>query len=253
MTYVITFNDYQPSPRTDAVWTGARVYESSSPTLAGTEIDNFAFASDARVTPLGLDVNSLNPAQRTFTTTAGTLLTGWYTVVFYDAAGLQEPTEPLFKGGPITPTVQQVAQFLRARTMGAGGQLNTFTSTTNPNVDQVEAYIQSATADIVSHVGRAIPAQASDLARKVIEVGTAMLIELGSEDVNETRYDRLKALYDERLQRLFEAVVEYGGDVIDPIPVDQGGILVLGTPLPLGLNTGGEGWESRPHPWGGWD
>jgi hypothetical protein len=242
MPYVVTFNDYQPSSRTDAVWIGARVLESASPTIAGTEIDDFPFVNDARVVPVGLDVNPLNPASRTFSTNVATLATGWYTVVFYDAAGLEEPTEPLFKGGPVVPSVQQVAQFLRARTMGAGGQLNTFTTTTDPNIDQVESYVQSATADVVSHVGRSIPAQASDLARKVIEVGTAMLIELGSEDVNETRYDRLKTLYDERFQRLFEAVVEYGGDVIDPIPEPgQPGSQVLGTPLPLGLKPA-QGW-----------
>jgi hypothetical protein len=95
---------------------------------------------------------------------------------------------------------------------------------------------------LVTSVGRAIPAQASDLARKVIEVGAALLIEVGSEDVNESRYDRLKTLYDERLRRLFEAVVEYGGDVINPIPEeDEGGggtVTPLGTPYPIGLKTG---------------
>lgn len=240
MPYVVSFNDYVPSSRTDVPWIGAKIRESATPNQMGDIIDNFAFASDPRVVPAGLDLSPSLPASRSFTTTSGTLVTGWYTVVFYDAAGVEEPTEPLFKGGPITPSVQQIASFLRARTMGAGGQLGTFTALTDPNIDQVEGYIQSAAADLVTSVGRVIPAQASDLARKVLEVGTAILIEVGSEDINEARYDRLKTLYDERLQRLFAAVVEYGGDVIDPIPTGEDGEVITptGTPYPLGLKTG---------------
>lgn len=239
MSTVVPFEGYTPSARTDGLpWLGARVWESATVDGTYAQIDAFAFATDPRVEPSGLDVDPENPRERSFTTAIALLPVGWYKVVFYDASNNLEPTDPVYHGGPILPGVQQVAHFLRARTMGAGGQLNVFTAFTDPTIDQVEDYIQSAAADVISTVGRDIPVQASDLARKVIEVSAAMLIELGSEDINEVRYDRLKTLYDERLARLFEAVVEYGGDVIDPIEEDGESAGALGTPLPLGIVTG---------------
>jgi hypothetical protein len=244
MTYVVRFEDYTPSPRTDQPWTGINVYESASADGPfNVVLDTFAIADDSRMIPQGLDPDPSNPIARSFTTSYAALQFGWYVVEFFDPSSNIVRTDPVFHGGPITPSVSQVAQFLRARTMGAGGQLNTFTAFTDPNIDQVESYIQSAATDVVSKVGRVIPPEASDIARRVIEVNAAMLIEIGSEDINEARYDRLKTLYDERLARLFEAVVEYGGDVIDPIDEDEeGGGAALGTPFPIGLKTG-SGWN----------
>lgn len=164
---------------------------------------------------------------------------------YHDAAGLQEPTDPVYRGGPITPSTRQVAQFIRARTIVNGGEQGYFDAATSPTDDQVESYIQTATADVISTVGRIIPASAQDIARQVIAIGTAMVIEVGSEDVNEARYDRLATMYELRLARLLAAVVDAGGAVVDPLPTDPSAVF-SGPPYPLGLITGrgnGRDWD----------
>lgn len=196
------FADYQPSPRDDQPWLGLRLLESTTPNGAGAQIDQYQFASDGRVTPSGLDTDPRNPQARSFTTSNAALTTGWYTVVFYDGDGLEEPTEPIFKGGPVTPSVHQVAQLLRARTIVNGGEVGTFTTHTSPTAEQVEAYTQTAVAEVVATIGRVVPPGVQDLVRQATAIGTAMLIEVGSEDVNEVRFDRLKTMYDERMTHL---------------------------------------------------
>ncbi|HWT23176.1 MAG TPA: hypothetical protein VN213_06690 [Solirubrobacteraceae bacterium] len=230
MAYVVPLEGYQPSARDDDLpWVGARVYEAADAAGPFTSlIDTFEFATDTRVTPTGLDPDPAAPRERAFTTAAATLPAGWYLVVFFDAAGSTEPTSPVFHGGPVVPSSRQVARFIRARTLVNGAEVGDFTTATNPTADQVEEYVQNAAGDVIAEVGRVIPAGAQDLARYVIAIGAALLIEANSEEINEARYDRLKALYDERLARLNAAVedVEAGGE-----PGSEAGAGVL----PLGL------------------
>lgn len=227
MSYVVTFTDYTPGPRDDAQpWTSARIEE------AGTAGGPWALIDTVTLSPV--DTDPANPAARSFTTHNATLPAGWYRIVWLDDVAREQPTAPEFNGGAVTPSVQQVASFLRARTIGdGGGQTGTFLNATDPGGptdptrDQVGDYIAEAAGDVIAEVGRVIPAGAQDLFRRVVTIGAALLVEVNSEQVNEARYDRLKTLYDERLARLNEAVqeVDAGGD---PGDVDD-------RVMPLGL------------------
>lgn len=248
MAYVVRLTDFQPSARDDAPWIGADMYESLTADGFGAKIDEFDFATNPRVRPAGVDVDPdtlspdtpgtwTNPFPRSFTTSAATLPAAWYWLSFYDAAGQEEPTEPIFKGGVVAPSTRQVAQLLRGRTIAMGGPLGEFTPTTDPTIDEAEAAVQTATADVIAATGRMIPTEANDVARQVIAIGAAMVIEVGSEEVNEARFDRLQAMYDARLGRLIASVIDAGGT--PPIPVDPTDpATILQPPEPLGIISG---------------
>jgi hypothetical protein len=165
-------------------------------------------------------------------------LIGWYRATFLDGIGGEQPAG-IVDGGVanLVPSVQQVARFLRARTTGDGGELGVFTTATNPSVDQVEQYIETATRDVIAEVGRRVPPGALDLFRAVVIVGTAVLIEINSEMINDRRLTALTAMYDQRLARLLEAVqdVEQG--------VDSG---TTDGALPLGLAPCNSRWDWYP-------
>jgi hypothetical protein len=207
MSYRRRFDDYTPSPRTlaEGAWTRVLVREGAAP-------DSLEQIDDQALTPV--DADPAVPATRTVITTLAELPVGWYDLTFTALDGSQEPTAPVFYSGGLTPSAQQVARFIRARTTGLGGELGVFTTQTNPTLEQADGYIADAASDVVAEVGRSIPAGASDLFRTVVTIGAAILIELNSEQINTERLRGLQAMYDARLPRLVNAVqdVEGGGD-----------------------------------------
>jgi hypothetical protein len=82
MGQVVSFADYQPPPRFDALsWTEARIYEmaaADSEEADWTLIDTIALSPDA---------DPADPAYRSFTTQEGTDVELWYRVTFADADG----------------------------------------------------------------------------------------------------------------------------------------------------------------------
>lgn len=94
MTRVVSLTDLVPPPRYDGnPWTGAQVLEAAVPDSTGTiwtQIDEQAFSSGT------YDSDPTAPAPRSVTTSNATLGTGWYRLVFTDAAaGVSEPSQAI--------------------------------------------------------------------------------------------------------------------------------------------------------------
>jgi hypothetical protein len=94
----------------------------------------------------------------------------------------------------ITPTVDSVAQILRARTKDDQGQeLGTFTAATRPTDVQVSGLIATAQADVIAQTGPLLGVLTQEAARSAVAMRTAMLVELSyfpeqvrNETANET-------------------------------------------------------------------
>lgn len=218
---VVTLLDFTPPARVDQTWTTVRILESASSQGPWTLIDTFTLDP--------VDTNPADPQSRDFTTTNATLPAGWYQVVFVDAAGNEQPVTPVqvIAESPFVPSVDDVARLIPVFTMADGGQLGYFTDDgrTNPSASRVAQLIEDAAQLVFARVGVDLPAGLEALVRPVIEIGAALLVILGAEQVNQDRYDRLKTLYDERLAALVDAVqdADAGGD--------PGGVDDRGTPL----------------------
>jgi len=205
---VVSFVDYQPLARYDGnPWTKALIYESVSADGPWVLIETKTFADP--------DADPTNPKVRNFTTELATLVEGWYYVEFEDATGDKSPTEPIHNvqdpAAGFLPLVSDVGAILRARTKDSNGnELGTFTTTTRPTFNQVQILISDAARDVTGLVDYDIPEESYPQARSVIALGAALLVELSyfPEQVasNRSPYDQLKALYDERLERLLTAV-----------------------------------------------
>lgn len=103
------------------------------------------------------------------------------------------------------PIRDDIARLLRNRLFAGGGRISTFTDETDPTADEVNQLIDDAASDVADKAGISLPDDTHPMARRVVTLGTAMLIEIGSEDFDQDRYDRLKALYDARLTELVKS------------------------------------------------
>jgi len=219
LTYVVTFSDYEPTPRFDDVpWTTLRIEESALFDGPWTEIDTVILQPT--------DPDPEHPMSRSFTTDAATLQNGWYRVSFIDDLGNVLYTDPIFNraGGRdqnYFPTVRNVGSKLMSRTKDQFGNLcGTFTTETTPTNDQVESVIEGIITEIADVIGDKVPEELIDDAQNVTALRAAMQIELDffSDQVNTGRsiYPQLKDQYDLALKNLSVAVNEYGtgdGDV----------------------------------------
>lgn len=221
MSYVVPFTDYTPTAAPTA-WTGLTIEEAATPGGPWTLIDTQTLVPDA---------DPAHPSSRSFTTNDATLLAGWYRVTFTNAAGDTQPFDPVFNGANITPPQVEVARLVRARTAAGGGQTGVFSDRTDPTSGEVDALMAQAATDLTSKVGVVLPVEVHAIARAVVAVGTAMLIELGSRDFDRDRYDRLERMYDTRLAQLVTAAQEVaaGGEVG---AVDDQALAVGSFPIP---------------------
>lgn len=117
-------------------------------------------------------------------------------------------------------TPADVARVIPARTRAGGGLLGSFTDDTNPTADQVEQYIEDAATDIEMEVGEELDDDIHDLVRRVIALDAAKRIELGAEDFDQERYDRLDRELTAQFKRLVEAAQD-ADDGTDPGKVDD--------------------------------
>lgn len=238
MTYLLTLADYSPGARTDGVpWTKARIEESGSRTGQYTTLST--------VTLSPVDTDPAAPRPRTFTV-SGSQQSGWYRVTWLDVAGNQQPTVPVFNS-PYRPTVDDVAALIPARARDSGGSSDyTFTDPddqagdpgTSPPARIVEKLIQDSAARVFARVGD-IPDILDEDARGVIALRTAMVIERGADDFNQTRFEALSSDFDAALVDLVKSIedVEGGGEPGDSAE----GALPVGT-FPPACPDPGNGW-----------
>jgi hypothetical protein len=204
MTYVVTFTDYTPSARFDALpWTHVRIEE------APTRDDEFTVLETKALTPV--DPDPAHPMSRSFTTELATLAAGWYRVVFLDATLDEQPTDPVFNGPTYLPTVKRVATILRSlTTTEGGGEAGTFTADTDPTADQVMDHIVSAADHVAVKVGLTIRPELRRAAANVIALRAAIFVWLSSISEQATAdtspIEPLRELYDEEIAALVTAI-----------------------------------------------
>lgn len=174
---VVSFEDYIPPPRFDAVpWTKVRIQESAAST--GT------FVTIQTITLSPVDPDPANPLARSFTTELATLTEGWYRTIFEDATGdLSSPSSPVqniaSSLSQVQPTVRELGAVMRARTVDTNSvEQGTFTTTTRPTATQAEEMIDRATDLILIRTGSDIPSRLRSITRTVILLKAAQLVEL---------------------------------------------------------------------------
>lgn len=209
-SYVVSFTDYRPPPRFDGLpWTHIQLVEASS--SGGTALWTVTVPLDP------IDEDPAVPAGRDLTVTGATLVAGWYQATFLDEEGNQHPASWVLNGPTYLPTVDDVARLLRARTRGGDAGLTTvgtFDATTTPTRDEVMDLIQIATEDVATQVGAEVPDSVTASARRLVALGTAMLIELSyfpeQTQNGQSPYEHYKELYDDGLPRLVAAASAAG-------------------------------------------
>lgn len=114
MGYVVSLYDFRPGDRYDeAPWTEARIEEAAAKAGPFEQIDVQA------LTPVDTDPTS--PLSRNFTTGEATLPSGWYRVIFADAAGgLQQSDAVYFPGTGIAASLslEELKEHLDAELIG---------------------------------------------------------------------------------------------------------------------------------------
>ncbi len=123
---VISFENYQPTPRYDAIpWTEALIQEAT----AADALDADWTTIDT-ITLDPVDADPTDPASRDFTTENASDTAGlWYRIIFSDADGDQLlPTVPVQNVTPITAyaTVSELARILKIRSPTATSSCRRF-------------------------------------------------------------------------------------------------------------------------------
>lgn len=227
---LITFTDYTPIPRFDNTpWTEALIQESVAEAGPWTLIDTIVLNP--------VDSDPRNPLTRNFTTDNATLDAGWYRIVWTDGAN-QIGTDPIANvpAADWIPSLGDVGEIVLARTRDTvGNLLGTFNENTNPTAEQVRRLIDRAVMDLKQKIGTEVPADLEDAAGRTAALRTAMLIELtlfpNEVAQNRSPYPEYKALYDEQLPILMNAIAaeESGADPKDELS-GAGGAAVYAFP-----------------------
>lgn len=115
MTQVITFENYQPSPRYDEIpWTEVLIQEAAT-----ADAENVDWSTIDTITLDPVDADPASPASRDFTTENASDTDGlWYRIIFRDADGDDLlPTVPVQNVSPIVAyaTVSELARILKIR------------------------------------------------------------------------------------------------------------------------------------------
>lgn len=139
MGVVVTFTDYTPVPRFDAVpWTEARIEEAATSAGTWSQIDTIALSPT--------DADPSRPASRDFTTENGTGPDLWYRVIFADAGGdTTEPTQPQQNASPVASAYATVEQLAPKLSM-TGARLQA-------NQDDLQRVLNTAALEIDKEIG----------------------------------------------------------------------------------------------------
>jgi hypothetical protein len=150
-----------------------------------------------------------------------------------------------------TPTVQDIAQMLRARTRNQAGDLvRDFTDDTLPTAEDVTGLINSAIDDVSGAIGADIPDEFFDTAKVLVVYLASANVELSywpdQASATNSMYDKLMARYNAKLEQLLEELASETGEEDTGNPVDEFGInwntLGGGFPEPIG-------WEHPVRKW----
>lgn len=221
MPYVVSLAGYTPAPRSDGLaWTQARLEESANRNGTYNAIQTFTLDP--------VDTDPASPLERAFTTEAATLPAGWYRIVFLDATGDQQPTDPVFAGSGTRPTVQEVARLMPDRaTATSGAGLPNFDDTTEPTDDAVDGLIDIVLDSVDPHVPSGATAEVQRAARNVVTLTVAILTETGyfgeQRDVNDAKVRVWEAMLTSN-QAILDAAAqddEPGGIRFGSIPVQS--------------------------------
>jgi hypothetical protein len=117
---VRSFDDARPPARFDALpFTLALVQESSAQTSGFSTIATVNLATGPGVSPLGLDSNPAAPGNRDITVSTATLTSGWYRIIWQDAAGAQFIGDAIYYPAPSSSyalcTLGQVREFMQKK------------------------------------------------------------------------------------------------------------------------------------------
>jgi hypothetical protein len=171
---VLSLNDYRPTPRyDDLAWTEARIEQSELEAGPWVELETIVLSP--------VDADPTSPAYRDFTVEYDTADGTWFRVVFVDADGDEEPTDPVDATGPsYRPLVADVAALIRSRTKPTDGQVpaGTFTTNTRPTAEEVENLITQAAAQVEAAFIGDIPASSEDDAKRAITLRVAQWVEI---------------------------------------------------------------------------
>jgi hypothetical protein len=140
MATVVTFLDYTPPERADAIpWTSVEIYEAEDVDSTYALIDTLTLVPDP---------DPLNPTSRDFTTILGTGEDLWYKVRFLDSfAGTSEYSDP----------VQNVSEDISATPYATVEELARHLSIRSPTTDQeaiLERVLTAAAFEIDAELGR---------------------------------------------------------------------------------------------------
>lgn len=241
MAFVLTFAKYKPSGRSDGLlWTQAVIQQASVDALTGepgawTQID---------VKAIGAYADPTDPPELTFTTEQATLVPGWYRIIFQDASGDQELTQPrLFSGVTFRPSTRDVALYVKNRTVDRynnflgdfknGGMLAGGTAV---SADEVEGLIQKAEQRVLRLLdvdpNVPIPTESQAAVTDLMALYAAMLVEVTkySEQIQRqtSPYPQLKELWDDAWPAVKEDVVGTG-QVISGSNIGLWDIVATGT------------------------
>lgn len=220
MPYVRNFTDYRPGPRDDGrPWTQARIEEAAD--VAGAP---GTWATIDTITFSPVDTDPAAPRLRDITTEDAALAAGWYRVVFVDADGDEQTTDPVAYPPSTTlrPTLLEVGAILRARTRSddTGQEIGTFDTTTRPTGDEVTTYITEAHDEVTLRLPDDLPARYIPFARRLIAMRAAMFIEVSFDPDRtgpDSAYGRLKEQFDAGMAALMDAVADRGDAVTSRI------------------------------------
>lgn len=210
MPFSVSLAGNTPSPRfgpDPGPWTQVRWEQAPARSGPWTEVETQTLAP--------VDTDPENPQTRDLTTEQVTLFPGWIRLVWLDAGGTQEPTEPVFVGSATRPSVQEVANLMPDRTTlptavnGLNEEAGTFTAATRPTATQVDALIDLNLDTIESKVPADASGEVQRAARSVVALHTAILAEATyfshEGEVNTSRIELWERLIEQHTATLEEA------------------------------------------------
>lgn len=212
---LINFVNYTPPERYDQVaWSEASIEEATVSDGPWTTIQTVQLEA--------VDEDPINPAPRSFSTTNGTVVDGWYRIVFHDPyGGISDPTlawqNTSDETSQLKPSVRDLGSFMRDRTNiagSAGKQAGTFTSLTRPTNLEAQKEIDRAQDMVLMEVGEDIPTRLYGQTWWAVTLYAAMLVEIGfyRNEVNkdQSAFAQYQQMYNQAISALKSAIDNSG-------------------------------------------